>query len=188
MLLDPIVTARLDLRVIDLPLVERLLDAPQAIDRPSVPEGWPDEDGRVHLGRWRGLLLEDGGPSPWRARTVVDRAGTLVGHAGFHGPPQPIEGALSDPTYAGAIDACVGGAVEVGYTILPSHRRRGLASETLQGLIDWAAATGLVGAIVACVAPTNEGSLAVLSHVGGFERIGRCRDGDVEEIVFRRDL
>lgn len=128
MLLDPIVTARLDLRVIDLPLVERLLDAPQAIDRPSVPEGWPDEDGRVHLGRWRGLLLEDGGPSPWRARTVVDRAGTLVGHAGFHGPPQPIEGALSDPTYAGAIDACVGGAVEVGYTILPSHRRRGLAS------------------------------------------------------------
>ena len=59
----------------------------------------------------------------------------------------------------------------------------------MAALVDWAFATGAVSTVLAAVAEDNGASLAVLARVGGFDRIGTCRDDDgALEIVFRRDL
>ena len=185
---DLIVTQRLRLPVLDAAVLEQLAIDPQGVTAFDVPPGWPDADGMEHIERWRRLAESDGGRSQWRARAVVDSADQFVGHAGFHGPPVAIEVALDDPTFEGVVDASDRGAVEIGYTILPTHRRRGYAVEAVEGLLAWAATTGELGAVIACVRPDNTASLAVLDRVGDFHEIGRCRDGDDDEIVFRRDL
>jgi ribosomal-protein-alanine N-acetyltransferase len=185
---DLIRTARLELRVIDRALIDGLLEDPAGVDRFSVPSGWPDPDGIAHLERWRALASGDGWRGRWRARALVDSSGTLVGHAGFHGPPVELAVALDDPTFVGRIDSCAGGVVEIGYTVLDSFRLQGFASEAVAGLIGWAGSTGDVAAVIACVRPDNAASLAVLDRLGGFEIIGSCRDGDDDELVFRLDL
>ena len=53
-------------------------------------------------------IRQSPGSAPWLVRAVVDpESGAVVGHAGFHGPP----------------DAA--GAVEVGYTVVPDSARPG---------------------------------------------------------------
>lgn len=188
MLDDVIVTDRLRLVVLDRALLDSLATDPSGVRAFSVPAGWPDEDGMDHLERWRGLAEVDGGSSPWRARAAVDADGVFVGHAGFHGPPVPIGDALDDPTYEGLVEPCDGGAVEIGYTILAVKRGRGYATEAAAGLVEWASGTGEVGVVIACVRPDNIASLKVIERVGGFREIGRCQDGDDDEIVYRRDL
>lgn len=183
----PIVTERLRMPVLDRSLLESLATDPAGIEEFTVPAGWPDEDGLEHIERWRRLAEEDAGSSPWRARAVLDGA-AFVGHAGFHGPPVSIETALDDPTYEGLVEECDGGAVEIGYTILAANRGRGYATEAAAGLVAWAGAGGEVGAVIACVRPDNAASLKVIDRLGGFREIGRCRDGDDDELVFRRDL
>lgn len=185
---DMVRTERLRLPVLDIGLIDALLDDPATVEEFSLPSGWPDPADLAHLMRWRTLAAADGGSSPWRARAVVDGTGTFIGHAGFHGPPKPVAEALDDPTFEGQVDPCPSGVVEIGYTILTPFRSIGFATEAAAGLIDWAGATGLVGAVIACVRPDNGSSMAVLDRLGGFERIGRCRDGDADELVFRRNL
>lgn len=97
-------------------------------------------------------LAADPSWAPWLVHAVVGPAGTVVGHAGYHGPPDP------------------NGTVEAGYTIVPEHRGRGYAKAALGALIDLAAARG-VRTLRATVAPDNLASLAVvtahgLTHVG----------------------
>ena len=169
-------TGRLVLEVLDLERIDALLVA---------PAGWSDDD---HLRRWRDLAIEDGGSSAWRARSVTTRDGTIVGHVGFHGPPVPLDEALADPTFVGSIDPSDSGAVEVGYTIFESFRRRGYAVEAVAALLRWAESTGEVGAVIACVEPRNAASRAVLDRLGGFTRIGTCSDDGTDELVFRRNL
>jgi RimJ/RimL family protein N-acetyltransferase len=185
---DVIVTDRLRMPVLDRALLDLLVTDPSRIDRFSVPPDWPDDTGREYVERWRGLAEVDDGSSRWRPRAVVDADGAFVGHAGFHGPPVPIADALADPTYDGLVEPCDGGAVEIGYTILPTNRRRGYAAEAAAGLLAWGAATGEVGAVIACVRPDNIASLKVIERLGGFEEIGRCQDDGETELVLRRDL
>ncbi|MGI9595638.1 MAG: GNAT family N-acetyltransferase [Acidimicrobiales bacterium] len=186
---DSIHTARLELAALDGDLLEQLLRDPGLVSRFSVPAGWPDADDLAHLRRWRRSAVDDGGhDNRWRARAMVDTTGMFVGHAGFHGPPVSIETALDDPTFVGRVDRCVGGVVEIGYTVLAPFRAAGFATEAAAGLLEWAESTGEVGAVVASVRPDNRASLTVLDRLGRFEPIGRCRDGDHEELVFRRDL
>ncbi len=113
----------------------------------------------------------------------------MIGHAGFHRPPQPLAPALADPTYQGSAEPAANGVVEIGYTIFAGARGRGYATETVAALIDWAFATGTVSTVLAAVAADNAASLAVLDRVGRFARIGTCRDDDGNvEIVHRRDF
>ncbi len=59
----------------------------------------------------RDQLHRSPGDAPWLVRAVVlQPVGTVVGHAGFHGPPDEA------------------GTVEVGYTIAPDHRGNGLCA------------------------------------------------------------
>ena len=49
-----------------------------------------------------------------------DRQRGMLGHIGFHGPPDER------------------GMAEMGYTVLPPFRRRGYALEAARGMMDWA--------------------------------------------------
>jgi [ribosomal protein S5]-alanine N-acetyltransferase len=58
------------------------------------------------------------------------------------------------------------GTVEIGYVIVPSHRRRGLATETAQGLIDNAFAHAHVKRVDAHTLAEPNPSTKVLEKVG----------------------
>jgi len=84
---------------------------------------------------------------------VETKTSAVVGDIGFFGPP------ASD------------GVVEVGYSVIPSRRRRGYATEALAALTGWAFEQPGVRAIVAGTDPDNAISQRVLEHAG-FVRTG----------------
>ncbi|MET0604027.1 MAG: GNAT family N-acetyltransferase [Baekduia sp.] len=116
-----------------------------------------------------GQLIGEPGCAPWLVRAVVvaegEAAGTVVGHAGFHGPPDPR------------------GTVEVGYRITPGHRRRGLARAALGELLAYARAHG-AKAVRASISSDNAASLGLAGSYG-FTQIGEQVDEvDGLELVF----
>ncbi len=142
-----------------------------------------------HLHLWIERARADARNVAWGPRAILEAHREMVGHAGFHLPPQTLQRALRDPTFTGRRDPVTGGVVEIGYTVFAEHRGQGYATETVAALVDWAARTGEVGAVIASIDVENEASQRVLARVGGFAEIGTCRgDGATEEIVLRRDL
>lgn len=81
------------------------------------------------------------------AGAAAPRPPTLVGSVGFKGPP--------DKT----------GNVEIGYSVLPAHEGRGLATEMAAALLEWAAAQG-ARLVHAEVGPANPASVRVLEKLG----------------------
>jgi ribosomal-protein-alanine N-acetyltransferase len=85
----------------------------------AIPKSWPPEHHDRGVIDW-GLkslevLFDD---EPWRMYYMVAQQPlTAIGTCGFHGPPD------------------LSGCVEVGYTVLPEFRGRGLASEAVMTLI-----------------------------------------------------
>ncbi len=112
-------------------------------------------------------IRRDPTSADWVARAVVDDdTGVVVGHAGFHGPP--------DDT----------GMVEVGYSVDPRYRRRGHAREMLAALIDRAKTEPQVRGVRAAISPDNVGSLATVAGFG-FSQVGeQWDDEDGLELVF----
>jgi ribosomal-protein-alanine N-acetyltransferase len=167
---------RLDLVVLTPALDDLIAGRPEAagaVVGASFPDWWPDEhDGRFLRYR-KEQLQRDPDASEWLVRAIVDRAmRTVVGHAGFHGPPGV--NALGEA-----------GAVELGYTVFPDFRRRGYASEAVAALMRWARRERHVHVFVASVAPDNEPSLAIVRKLG-FEHIGEhWDDEDGRELEFR---
>jgi RimJ/RimL family protein N-acetyltransferase len=153
------------------------------------PGWWPDDVDRHHLELWLDRAKERPDGAAWGPRAVVESArGSMVGHAGFHRPPQSLADALSDPSFEGARTPAAAGAVEIGYTIFSAARRRGYASEAVAALVGWAMGTGQVSTVIASVAEDNAASHGVLRRVGGFQVIGTCRgDDETIEIVYRCD-
>ncbi|WP_306213915.1 GNAT family N-acetyltransferase [Actinoplanes sp. RD1] len=99
---------------------------------------------------------QDPAAGEWVARAAVSD-GQVVGHAGFHGPPD------------------ADGRVEVGYTTDPAFRRRGLARQMLAQLIGRAQADPRVRVVRASISPANAASLATVAPFG-FERVGEQWD------------
>jgi [ribosomal protein S5]-alanine N-acetyltransferase len=125
------------------------------------------------LSLWRlrlDQLTADPGSAPWLVRAVV--AGpdaVVVGHAGFHGPP---DGA---------------GMVEIGYEILPEHLRRGHARAAVAELVSYAREHG-AATVRASVSPGNAASLSLIAAFG-FSRVGdQWDDEDGYELVFERPV
>ncbi|HEY3684176.1 MAG TPA: GNAT family N-acetyltransferase [Streptosporangiaceae bacterium] len=119
---------------------------------------------------WRfrlGQMAADPGRARWMARqAVVGDQGLVVGHAGFHGPP----------------DAA--GMVEIGYAIAPEFRRRGYARSALTELLNRAAAEPAVTTVRAAISPGNTASLATISGFG-FAQVGEQWDEeDGRELIF----
>jgi RimJ/RimL family protein N-acetyltransferase len=105
----------------------------------------------------------------WIARAAVaEPDGVVVGHGGFHGPPD------SD------------GTVEVAYSVDPAHRRCGYATAMLAALLDRAAADPTVRSVRASIRPDNTGSLATIAKFG-FRKIGEQWDPEdgLENVYLR---
>jgi len=67
------------------------------------------------------------------------------------------------------------GAVELGYQVVPAHRRRGLTVEGCSALIDWAFCDSRALRIVADCATGNIASVRTLEKLG-FAQVGTRRD------------
>jgi RimJ/RimL family protein N-acetyltransferase len=116
-------------------------------------------------------MTADPSSRPWLVRAGVDKGtGEVVGHAGFHGPPDDR------------------GMVEVGYSVDPRLRRRGYARAMLRALIDEARSAPGVTTVRASISPTNAASLATIAGFG-FVQVGEQWDEkDGREIVFELRL
>jgi RimJ/RimL family protein N-acetyltransferase len=117
-------------------------------------------------------LTRDPDAADWVARAALAEqgpdAGRVVGHIGFHGPP----------------DAA--GMVEVGYSVDPVLRRRGHARAMLRQELARTDADPRVAVVRATVAPGNAASLGTLAGLG-FEHVGEQWDEqDGRELVFER--
>lgn len=127
--------------------------------------------GTEHVVRLRAeQLANDPAQEPWllRAMVVRDNA-TAVGYVNFHAPPDDR------------------GMVEIGYQVLPVHRRRGYATEAAHGMWDWAVRHG-ARVLRAAIASANVSSLAMV-HRAGFIEVGQQMD-DVDglELIFEKQV
>ncbi|MBW5482179.1 GNAT family N-acetyltransferase [Streptomyces bambusae] len=99
-------------------------------------------------------LAEDPSAAPWTTRAAVSEPdGTVIGDAGFHGPPDEA------------------GMVEVGYCVVPTYRRQGYARAMLRALLVRAAAEPGVRTVRATISSDNAASLATIAGFG-FTRVG----------------
>jgi ribosomal-protein-alanine N-acetyltransferase len=159
------------LRLLDATVLQRLIAADLAGARDAAGVELPAEFlAETWLWTLRlGQLLGEPACAPWLVRAVVvaegQATGAVVGHAGFHGPPDPR------------------GMVEVGYRITPEHRRRGHARAALGELLAYARTHGAKTAR-ASISPDNAASLA-LAATYGFTQTGEQIDEiDGRELVF----
>ena len=155
-------TDRLDLIAATLAHTEAELQSPHALGsllRVSVPEGWPpgeyDRDALEyfhtqlrsndpsHVGWYSGYAL---------TRNSEGRRHALIGAAGYLGPPS-------------------GGIVAVGYSVVPSARGQGYATEIVTALVVHAFESPLVNAVLATTSDSNVPSTRVLLRCG-FQRVG----------------
>jgi len=130
-------------------------------------------DALEHFLEYRSAQMRDDPTiQPWLGRLIVlddDRGRRVVGSVGFHGPPDDD------------------GRVEVGYRVEPEYRRRGVATEVVRALFDWANREHGVTRFRAATAPDNLPSQAVLARFA-FRRTGRQMDDvDGVELVFELD-
>ena len=109
--------------------------------------------------------------APWVTGVLWDRDRRLaVGRAGFHGPPDAR------------------GMVEIGYAVLPEHRRRGYGRAALAALLDRARREPGVRVVRLSIAPDNAASHAV-ARPFGFRVVGEQVDEvDGPETVYELDL
>lgn len=110
-------------------------------------------------------------PADWVTGVVVDATtGQAVGLAGFHGPPDPD------------------GLVEIGYSVDPAWRGRGVATAALRVLLDRAAAEPSVRTVRLSIAPGNTASERIAERAG-FVRVGEQVDPDDGlELVWERPV
>jgi RimJ/RimL family protein N-acetyltransferase len=136
-------------------LLEGDLDTASALSGVALPAGFLDE-----AWLWR-LRLDQVRADPraqdWVVRALVVEPDGVVGHAGFHGPPD------------------ADGVVEVGYAVLPHLRGRGYARAALAALVAEAVAAPDVRVVRASVSPENPASLAVVQRAG-FVHVGEHVD------------
>jgi RimJ/RimL family protein N-acetyltransferase len=145
-------TARLDLIPATPELARADLAGREALGEAlgvPVPESWPpelfDEPAlRYTLGKLEGRPEAAG----WWSYYVVRREEPLlVGVVGYKGPP-------------------AAGAVEIGYSVVPEHRRRGYATEASAALVARAFARADVERVLAETLPELSPSIGVMGKLG----------------------
>lgn len=115
----------------------------------AVPPDWPPEYHTAEVLRaTKDALLRPGAAGWWLHYVVLPEGlrSTLAGIVGYKGPPTD-------------------GVVEIGYSIVPSFRRRGIAAEACAALIDGAWRRG-ADVVTAQTLPHLEPSIGVLRKLG----------------------
>ena len=139
-------TGRLTLITLTPGLARAALEDREGLERAlgaRVPPEWPGADFARMLPR-----IARASAAPFTRLIIHGDDRTVIGESGFHGPP--------DGT----------GAVEIGYSIIPEYRGRGLASEAAQSLIEEAFTNPGVNRVVAECLDDNAPSLRVLEKLG----------------------
>ncbi|MBM7096707.1 GNAT family N-acetyltransferase [Bacillus sp. H-16] len=128
----------------------------------SLPQAF-DEDYPVgpHIAAYIDELKNDPSALGWGPWFIISRETlTIIGDAGFKGVPDK------------------NGAVETGYSIIPSEQNKGLATEAVAALIDWACSTGEASIVRAECHKDNVPSIRVL------EKTGMVREKEVESMIY----
>lgn len=163
-------TERLDLVPFDPIAIRRLIEGDRSAAERVLGRLLPDEfPNRDELEGFLPIQLHRMEQAPkqraWMARLMVAMPEGVVGHCGFHGPPEII------------------GRAEIGYTVFTPFRGQGFATEAAGGLVRWAFGQG-EKVVFATVSPTNEPSLAIVRRLG-FHQVGTQEDEvDGLELVF----
>jgi len=153
-----------------LPLLDALIAGDRlALGRLAayrIPADFPNAGGLKLVRYRRDQIAGDASWVPWSLRAIVLReAAAMVGYVNFHGPP-------------GVNDTATPNAVELGWTVFPSQRRKGYATETARVLMDWAATEHGIRRFVSSTTPDNAPSLRVHDKLG-FARTGQVVDGEI---------
>ena len=163
-------TERLRLVTLAAHDIDALLGGSSELRGIVIPSAWlrnnPDE--RAMLLYFAGRIRSSPELAPWRLRLMVCRAdATMIGHVGFHDPPTD-------------------GRLELGYTVLEPHRRRGYASEAVTALMSAAASDHDVHRFRLAISPDNQPSLAMARNLG-FDHVGdQIDEVDGLELLFER--
>jgi [ribosomal protein S5]-alanine N-acetyltransferase len=129
----------------------------------ATPPSWPPEHMDAGFRNWvRERLIR--GPSQgtwfnWYVRAPIDQSETLVGSAGFKGPPNEK------------------GVVEIGYSILDRYQRRGFGSAAVNRLRQHAFADPRVNSIAAETLPSLSASISLLKRCG-FNQSGETHSNE----------
>jgi len=117
----------------------------------DVPRDWPpdlveaDREAFVHELERNPASV---GWLPWYWLTNALHSSMLVGFGGFGGPPNEV------------------GRVTLSYAVVPSHQRRGYATEAVGALVRWALSHDTVRVVDAETLPSLAASIAVLERTG----------------------
>lgn len=134
--------------------------------------GFPDEERGIAAIRPRDLEA-DPAYLPWSLRAMLLKPELrFVGYFNFHSRP--------DPDY---LRELAPHAIELGYYVLPPHRRNGIAEEAARGMMDWAADIHGINRFVVSISPQNAPSVAMARKLG-FARIG----GHIDETDGYEDI
>ena len=165
----------MEVLALDGPVFAALADGDLAAARAAAPVPLPPAFAdSAWAGLWRmraRQVAADPGSAAWVTGVLWDPGRRLaVGRAGFHGPPDAR------------------GMVEIGYAVLPEHRRRGYGRAALAALLDRARREPGVRVVRLSIAPDNAASHAV-ARPFGFRVVGEQVDEvDGPETVYELDL
>lgn len=115
----------------------------------DIPSDWPPEHHDTDTLKFWGDALKQPDAAGWWLHYVLltsPHRATLVGSVGYKGPPAK-------------------GVVEIGYSVVPSYRRQGLASEACRALIESAWDRG-ADMVIAHTIEGLEPSIGVLRNLG----------------------
>jgi len=172
--MDPLLTPRLELRPIPLPLVIAILEGRRRTDIEKIvgaemPWAWP---GRAIVEQAFRASLDAVRADPdgrlWGDRLMITREGPprVVGSVVFHGRP----------------DAA--GTCEIAYGVEESCQRQGYGTEAVRACLTWALDQPECRAVEALTTAWHKGTVRLLEKVGMTRAGVRNRDGN-EMLVYR---
>jgi RimJ/RimL family protein N-acetyltransferase len=169
---DPIRCQRFNLVLMTAGFIEALLAGDYVAAEEQLDVAFPEQRWAKDEEYVLRLRLDQMRSNPesahWLLRAIVDLDRSMIGHAGFHGPPDGR------------------GFVELGYTVFERFRRHGYASEAATCMMRWAEREHGVRNFRISVGESNAPSLAMASKLG-FMRTGEQVDEiDGLEYVFER--
>jgi RimJ/RimL family protein N-acetyltransferase len=147
---------------LSVPLLETLASGDVSMAEDTLNLTIPP-DFAAQTGKWAFFAASD-----WSLHAVVHEDATIVGDAGFKGAPDSA------------------GAVEIGYAILESQRRRGYATAAVRLLLDIAAAEPNARLVRAVISPDNAASIAVVTRAGFTHQGDVMHPQDGRQLLFTR--